>query len=73
MHAVVAAADALEYPLAALLGDTRYYAHFGFTPADRLGVQAPDAAWGEHFQARPLAAYRGEHGLFEYALPFRTL
>ena len=73
VHAVVAAADALDLPLAVLLGAPGYYRRFGFVPAASLGVQAPDPAWGEHFQARTLAAYRGERGTFAYAAPFAAL
>lgn len=73
MHAVLAAADALGYPLAALLGDPRYYRRFRFVPATELGVQAPDPAWGDHFQVRPLSGYRGEQGRFSYAAPFDDL
>jgi putative acetyltransferase len=73
VHAVVAAADALDLPLAVLLGAPGYYRRFGFVPASELGVQAPDPAWGEHFQARPLGTYRGERGPFAYAAPFADL
>ena len=37
-----------------LLGEPGYYAWFGFVPAADLGISA-DPAWGEFFQARPLA------------------
>ena len=73
MHAVLAAADALDYPLAAVLGDPAYYSRFGFVPAVDLGVTAPDPAWGRHFQARPLATHRGHRGAFVYAAPFGAL
>lgn len=73
VHAVVAAADALDLPLAVLLGAPGYYGRFGFVPAAGLGVEAPDPAWGEHFQARPLGTYRGERGAFAYAAPFAGL
>ena len=73
VHAVVAAADALDLPLAVLLGAPGYYARFGFEPAARLGVEAPDPAWGEHFQARRLGTYRGQRGPFRYAAPFADL
>jgi hypothetical protein len=48
-------------------------ADVGFVPASSLGVEAPDPAWGEHFQARPLGTYRGERGTFAYAAPFAAL
>jgi putative acetyltransferase len=73
VHAVLAAADAFDLPLAVLLGDPGYYARFGFVAASSIGVVAPDAAWGEHFQARPLGTYVGERGLFAYAAPFVDL
>ena len=74
MHAVVAAADALDYPLVALLGHLDYYPRFGFVPASRLGVTAPEPEWGDHFQARTLAAWHaGLAGAFRYAAPFEAL
>ncbi len=73
VHAVVAAADALDLPLAVLLGAPGYYGRFGFVPAADLGIGSPDPAWGEHFQARPLGTYRGERGPFAYARPFADL
>ncbi|WP_445155001.1 N-acetyltransferase [Arthrobacter sp. Hor0625] len=55
----------------ALLGSPDYYARFGFVPSTSLGVQAPDAAWGEHFQILPLALWPGgASGVFQYAQPF---
>lgn len=73
MHAVIAAADALGYAVAALLGDPGYYCRFGFAPAATLGVDAPDESWGGHFQVRPLSAYTAESGAFRYAAPFDGL
>lgn len=74
MHAVLAAADALDYPLVVLLGHTDFYPRFGFVAASTLGIAAPDPTWGEHFQARPLAAHRpGLRGTFRYAAPFDRL
>ncbi len=74
MHAVLGAADALDYPLVVLLGHTDYYPRFGFVPADTLGITPPDPAWGEHFQARVLATHRPElRGTFRYAAPFQEL
>ncbi|HEV7648944.1 MAG TPA: N-acetyltransferase [Actinophytocola sp.] len=73
MHAVLAAADALNEPIVVLLGHTDYYPRFGFVPASDLGIVPPDPAWAAHFQARPLTAYtptlRGE---FSYAAPFQA-
>lgn len=74
MHAVIAAVDALDYPLVALLGHLDYYPQFGFVPASTLGVLAPDPNWGDHFQARPLATWHaGLAGPFRYAAPFEAL
>ena len=74
MHAVIAAADALGYPLVVLLGHLDYYPQFGFVPASKLGVAAPNATWGDHFQARPLAAWHeGLRGTFRYAAPFEAV
>lgn len=74
MHAVIAAGDALEYPLIALLGHLDYHPQFGFVPASRLGILAPEPAWGDHFQARPLAGWHdGLRGTFRYAAPFDAL
>jgi predicted N-acetyltransferase YhbS len=74
MHAVIGAADALDEPLIALLGHTSYYPRFGFRPASELGLEAPDPAWGDHFQARTLSAYSPAlRGHFRYAAPFAEL
>jgi putative acetyltransferase len=74
MHAVIAAADALDEPLIGLLGSPAYYARFGFGPAASLGITPPDPAWGDHFQARALSAYRPEiTGHFRYPPPFDRL
>lgn len=74
MHAVLAAADALDYPLVALLGHLDYYPRFGFVPASLLGVTAPEPEWDDHFQARTLATWHaGLAGPFRYAAPFEAL
>ena len=74
MHAILAAADALDYPLVVLLGHTDFYPRFGFVAASNLGISAPDPTWGEHFQARPLTTYcLGLRGTFRYAAPFERL
>jgi putative acetyltransferase len=71
MHAVLAAADALDHPVVVLLGHVGYYPRFGFRPAESLGIRAPDPAWGEHFQARRLNAWTSTvTGEFRYAAPF---
>ncbi len=74
VHAVLAAADALDEPLVVLLGHTDYYPRFGFRPAAELGIEPPEPAWGAHFQARPLTAYTPDlRGRFRYAAPFAEL
>lgn len=71
MHAIIGAADAAGEPLIALLGDPGFYGRFGFVPASRLGIEAPDPAWGEHFQARALTDCPSRvAGAFRYAAPF---
>lgn len=74
MHAIIAAADALDEPFAALLGNPAYYTSFGFRPAAEHGIEASVADWKPHFQIRRLAGWRsGLAGTFHYAEPFRTV
>ncbi len=74
MYAVIGAADALGEPLIALLGDPAYYSRFGFAPSTSLGVHAPDANWGEHFQILQLTAWTEQiTGTFRYSAPFNTI
>ncbi len=74
MHAVLGAADALAEPVVVLLGHLDYYPRFGFEPAARLGIEAPDPAWGAHFQARTLSTWDPViRGRFAYAKPFNDL
>jgi len=74
MHAILGAADAMGEPVVVLLGSPAYYGRFGFVPASTLGIEAPEPAWGDYFQARPLAAYEpGLRGPFHYAAPFDRL
>jgi putative acetyltransferase len=74
MHAVVAAAEALDEPMVALLGDPAYYRRFGFRPGQELGVAAPDPGWGVHFQVRLLTARTAElEGTFHYPAAFDDL
>jgi len=43
----------------------------GVVPASRLGIQAPDESWGDHFQARVLlASATSMSGRFSYAEAF---
>ena len=55
-----------------LLGDPAFYGRFGFRPALEVGLQAPDPAWGRHFQVLPLVA-AVPRGRFAYAAPFGRL
>jgi putative acetyltransferase len=74
MHAVLGAAEACDEPLVGLLGEPAYYRRFGFVPATDLGIEAPDPAWGEYFQVRPLWSYGPAlRGRFRYAPPFDDL
>jgi putative acetyltransferase len=71
MHAILGAADALGEPLAALLGDPRYYERFGFRPGTDYQIQPPVPEWRPHFLVRPLSAYRSAlRGTFTYPEPF---
>jgi len=71
MHAVLAAADALDEPAVALLGDPSYYTRFGFVLAAPLGLLPPDPGWAQHFQVRRLHAWDGSlRGTFRYAPAF---
>jgi putative acetyltransferase len=72
VHSLVAVAEASEERLIALLGDPAYYGRFGFVRATELGVEPPDPAWAEHFQARLLAG-PPVSGTFRYAAPFDRL
>lgn len=74
MHAALGAADATGEPVVALLGAPTFYRRFGFAAASELGIVAPDAAWGRHFQARALSCFpHGLTGTFRYAAPFAEL
>lgn len=74
MHAVVAAADALDEPAVILLGDPGFYGRFGFVRSDALGITPPQPQWATHFQVRTLSAYRPDMtGLFAYAPAFDEL
>jgi putative acetyltransferase len=73
MHAVLGAAEALDEPLVALLGDPGYYRRYGFRTATRRGIAPPNPEWGDYFQVRTLTAYRPGSGTFRYAGPFNRL
>ncbi|ROO62156.1 putative acetyltransferase [Micromonospora sp. Llam0] len=73
MHAVLAAAEARDETLVALLGEPAYYRRFGLRPASEFGIVAPDPQWGAYFQARPLGGAAPTPGRFRYAEPFERL
>ena len=74
MHAVLAAAEALETPAVVLLGSPAYYSRFGFRPGRVAGVEPPEPAWGDHFQVRLNVPSAGApRGRFRYAAPFADL
>jgi putative acetyltransferase len=71
MHAVLGAADGLDEPVVCLLGSPDFYARFGFVRSTEVGIDPPNPAWAEHFQARPLTAFSNDlAGTFKYAAPF---
>lgn len=72
VHALVAAAEARDETLVALLGEPAFYGRCGFRPSTEHGVDPPDPAWDGYFQVRALtdAAPRGP---FRYATPFAEL
>ena len=71
IKAVVGEADALGESLICLVGSKSYYGRFGFIPSAGMGIEPPDATWGDYFQARPLTAYDAAvKGRFRYAQPF---
>ncbi len=73
-HAVLGAADALDEPLVALLGDPAYYRRFGFRPSAEYHITAPVSDWQPHFQVRALTAHRPAiRGVFTYSAPFDRL
>lgn len=67
---VLARAEAAGETLVALLGDPAYYGRFGFVPARAVGVESPDPAWGDYFQALTLGGRAHPRGPFRYAPPF---
>ncbi len=72
VHALLAVAEAYAERVVALLGAPAYYRRFDFRPASELGINAPDPAWGAHFQARHLTG-PPVRGAFRYASPFDEL
>jgi putative acetyltransferase len=73
MYGELGAAQALEEPVVALLGDPAYYSRFGFGPASAVGIAAPEPEWGDLFQALALGTGPVPEGTFRYAAPFDRL
>lgn len=73
MHAVLAAAEALDESLVGLLGDPDYYHRFGFATASCHHIASPEPAWGRYFQVRVLTGAAPPAGTFAYARPFQAL
>ncbi len=74
MHAVLAAAEALEEPAVFVLGDPAYYERFGFEAATGRNVQPADDSWGSDFQVRIFGAWdEACAGTFEYPAAFSRL
>ena len=71
MHALIGAAEALDEPALVLLGSPDFYGRFGFVAASSVGIEAPDPAWGDHFQVLPLTGFdRSMTGRYRYVAPF---
>ncbi|MBN6034470.1 GNAT family N-acetyltransferase [Amycolatopsis sp. 195334CR] len=71
MHAVIAAADALDLPAVVLLGSPGYYARFGFVLAAELGITPSTPDWAARLQVRPLANFPADlTGTFHHAPAF---
>lgn len=74
MHGLLAAADALDEPAVAVLGDPSYYGRFGFVPAEPLGILPSDPEWAPYFQVRLLTAWDPSlRGTYRYAPAFDRL
>lgn len=74
VHAFNAAADALDYGVAVLLGDPKYYSRFGFVLGLAHGIVPPQAERAQHFQVRTLAGYKSDmRGDFRYVPAFERL
>ena len=74
MHAVIAAADALDEPTIVLLGHPEFYPRFGFEPAVDVGITPPHDWSREHFMVRRLTAWTSqERGAFHYAPAFERV
>lgn len=74
MHAVLAAAEAVDETVVGVLGDPAYYARFGFRPASAVGIAPQHPSWADNFQIRILGASGAPPtGCFHYPAPFDAL
>ena len=74
MHGAIGAGEARHEPMIVLLGNPVYYSRFGFIAASKVGIAAPEEAWGEHFQALRLTSHDPNlAGKYRYAEPFDGL
>ena len=74
MHAVIAAADALNEPTIVLVGHPWFYPRFGFEPAVDVGITPPHDWSREHFMVRRLSAWSPQdRGTFHYAPAFERM
>lgn len=74
MRALIDAADRAGEPALVLLGSPDYYGRFGFVAAADFRIEAPDPAWGTHFQVRTLTAFDPAMvGQYRYSAPFDRL
>jgi putative acetyltransferase len=71
VNGVLGAADALGHTMVGVLGSPDWFGRFGFQPSHELGIEAPEAWWGDNFQVRRLTTASDQMtGRFAYAAPF---
>lgn len=74
MHAVLAAAEAVDETVVGVLGDHEFYGRFGFQPAHTVGIGPPHASWANRFQISvPGDSGEPPAGRFCYPAPFGDL
>lgn len=75
VHAVCAAAEALDETMVILLGDPLFYRRTGFVLAEGFRITPPVPEWAPHFQARALTGFdpRVHFGDFRYPAAFETV
>jgi putative acetyltransferase len=58
MEETIRRVDERGEPVLLIEGDPSFYGRFGFTRADKLGIEPPPEAWGpQYFMLRPLAQH----------------